>query len=614
MARRIRRISTAVAAAATLAGSASLAGAGTASAAPTSPADNGKHVLYLSVDGLHQSDLTQYIAGHPGSNLARLVNHGTEYTNASTTQPSDSFPGTLAVFTGATPKTTGVYYDASYDRTLYGAGSNCQGTPGTPVFYDESIDAGTGTNTRTILGENIDAARLPVKKTANGCTPVYPNQYLATNSVFSVAHAAGLYTAYSDKHPAYQILSGHGTPNSINDLFTPEINADIIPPSLVDTRGNTVTFPLNGNNNGAVITNSVADTDSYDQIKVDGILNEIDGLKSTGGATTPKAGAVPSVFGMNFQSVSVGQKLVDPKQSCVRSKNAPGCDPNYQPGGYEPGTLAFTPQLSGALDYVDGALGQMVTELNAKGLASSTQIILSAKHGQAPIDPTIHNLAGDILPNAVAAAGGTTVMDTADDIGLLWLQDPSKIQAVTDYLNANKAAYHVDTVFQGGTKPSANPLYPQFGYPGKGSLQAARQPDLIVKPTRGTIYSGSKAKVAEHGGFRDDDTHVALVVDDTVPPTPVAGALRSAAPTPTGSVVTTPVSTTQLAPTILSTLGLNYLALTGVQQQGTVPLPGTTPGPQLPEAPLAALLPVIALAAGGATFALRRRWRQPRVA
>lgn len=607
MVRRIRKVSTAVAAVATLAGGAGLAGMGTAVAAPAAPAGTGKHVLYLSVDGLHQSDLTQYTAAHPSSNMARLANHGTEYTNASTTKPSDSFPGTLGVFTGATPKTTGVYYDASYDRTLYPAGSNCQGAPGTQVFYDESVDVGATTNTRTILGESIDPTLLPVRKTAQGCTPEYPNRYLATNTVFGVAHAAGLHTAYSDKHPAYQIVNGHGTPNSVNDLFTPEINADIIPPTLVDTRGTTVTFPLNGNNNGAVITNSVADTDSYDQIKVDGILNEIDGKQSTGGATTPRGNTVPSIFGMNFQSVSVGQKLVDPKLSCVRSNNAPGCDPAYQPGGYEPGTLAFTPQLAGALDYVDGALGQMMGELNARGLASSTQIILSAKHGQAPIDPTIRSLPGNIISNAVMAAGaGTPVMNTSDDISLLWLQDSSKIQAVADYLNANKAAYHVDSVFEGGTNPSANPLYPQFGYPGKNSLQAARQPGLIVKPTLGTIYSGSKAKVAEHGGFSADDTHVALVVNDTVPPPPVAGAVGSSALRSTGSVVAAPVSTTQLAPTILSTLGLNYLALTGVQQEGTVPLPGT-PQPQLPEAPVVAVLPIVAIAAGGVILVGRRR-------
>lgn len=603
MARTRHRGTTALAAGALLIGLTGAAGAGTATAAPT-----GRHVLYLSVDGLHQSDLTQYIAAHPASTLARLTAHGTEYTNASTSEPSDSFPGALAVFTGASPKTTGVYYDASYDRTLYPAGSNCTGTPGTPVNNEESIDVGAPTSSRTILGEKIDPSLLVERKTASGCQPVMPNQYLATNSIFSVAHQAGLRTAYSDKHPAYQIVAGHRTPNAVDDLFTPEINADIIPPSLVDTRGRTVTFPLNGNNNGAVITNSVADTESYDQTKVDAVLNEVDGLTSGGAATTPQAGTVPAIFGMNFQSVSVGQKLVDPTQSCVRSNNGPGCDPGYQPGGYEPGALAFTPQLSGALDFVDGALGQMVAEINAKGLSSSTEIIVSAKHGQSPIDPATLSKPGNILSQAAIAAGATVAANTSDDIGLLWLTDSSKDAAVADYLNAHAAQYHVATVFQGGTLPSAHPLYPQFGFPGKGSLQAARQPDIIVQPVHGTIYTASLAKVAEHGGFAGDDTHVALVVDNTTPvPSATAAAVSPAGSPAGGSVVSTPVQTTQVAPTILASLGLDYLKLAGVRAEGTVPLPGTSPSPQLPEAPWVVLLPVAVALLGGGAFALRRR-------
>ncbi len=605
MPRRRRLTSTACAAVAVMAGGAGLLGSGTASAlvAPTP-----KHVLYLSVDGLHQSDLTRYIADNPSSTLARLTAHGTEYTNASTSKPSDSFPGTLAPFTGATPKTTGVYYDASYDRTLFAPGSNCTGTPGTPVVYDESIDVGAPTNARTILNETIDPALVPQVKGGDGsCSPELPNDFLATNSVFSVAHAAGLRTAYSDKHPAYQIVNGHGTPTAVDDLFTPEINADIIPATLVDTRGKTVTFPRPG----AAITSSVANTDSYDQIKVDAILNEIDGLQSSGVATSPAAGQVPAIFGMNFQSVSVGQKLVDPILSCVRSNKGPGCDPNYQPGGYQPGTLTFTPQLAGALNYVDGALGQIVDELNAKALGSTTQIILSAKHGQAPIDPATAKLAGDILPDAVtkAGVGATTVMDTSDDIGLLWLGDSSKDPAVANYLNNNKDAFSVSSVLEGGTASSAN-LSSLFGVPTPGSLQAARQPDIIVLPNPGVIYSKSKAKVAEHGGFKDEDLHVALVVNDTVPPSlPIQAASikAAAAPVPGGSVVTTPVTTTQIAPTILTTLGLDPAKLDGVAAEGTKALPGSNPNPQLPEAPLAVLLPIVALGVGGAALIVRRR-------
>src|SRR5205807_6447225 len=133
-----------------------------------------------------------------------------------------------------------------------------------------------------------------------------------------------------------------------------------------------------GDNNVPFITDKVGNTESYDQIKVDGILNQIDGLSSAGKAHV----GVPGIFGMNFQTVSVAQKLVDPQLSCVRSNNAPGCDPSYVPGGYVTGTLQFTPQLAGAVKSVDGALGSMIAELKARNKLSSTEIIVTAKHGQ----------------------------------------------------------------------------------------------------------------------------------------------------------------------------------------------------------------------------------------
>jgi predicted AlkP superfamily pyrophosphatase or phosphodiesterase len=73
------------------------------------------HVLLLSVDGLHQSDLASYVHAHPTSALARLVDRGTSYTHALTPVPSDSFPGMVAQVTGGNPGTTGIYYDDSYN-------------------------------------------------------------------------------------------------------------------------------------------------------------------------------------------------------------------------------------------------------------------------------------------------------------------------------------------------------------------------------------------------------------------------------------------------------------------------------------------------------------------
>jgi hypothetical protein len=41
----------------------------------------------------------------------------------------------------------------------------------------------------------------------------------------------------------------------------------------------------------------------------------------------------------------------------------------------------------------------------------------------------------------------------------------------------------------------------------------SRTPDIVVLPTHGVIYAKLTAtKIAEHGGFSEDDTHVALVI------------------------------------------------------------------------------------------------------
>lgn len=98
-----------------------------------------KHVLLLSVDGLHETDLANFIAANSDSALAGLAAHGVHYAAASSAKPSDSFPGLLAIVTGGSPRSTGVYYDDSYDRSLSPPGSKCA-TVGTEVVYDESID------------------------------------------------------------------------------------------------------------------------------------------------------------------------------------------------------------------------------------------------------------------------------------------------------------------------------------------------------------------------------------------------------------------------------------------------------------------------------------------
>ena len=83
-----------------------------------SPGQRVKHVLLISVDGLHALDLANYVATHKDSTLAALSLHGVTYTNNSTSTPSDSFPGSplssrvarrSRLVCGTTIRTTGRY-------------------------------------------------------------------------------------------------------------------------------------------------------------------------------------------------------------------------------------------------------------------------------------------------------------------------------------------------------------------------------------------------------------------------------------------------------------------------------------------------------------------------
>jgi hypothetical protein len=531
-----------------------------------------KHVLLISVDGLHASDLAKCETQHLCPNLASLAGFGTTYSNAKASEPSDSAPGVMALVTGGDPKLTGVYYDDAYDRTVFAPpaqtaslSQDCSGTPGFEAAYFENLDAQAPTfynpnGSRPIIGATLDTAQMVYQVQKGKCRPLMPNDFLRTNSVFSVAAAAGMHTAWADKHPVYnQEVAGHGTPNAVADPFNTEINADVIPSTLVDTRGNTVTFPLPSPH---IITDSVGNTEAYDQIKVDAILNQIDGRNST----ATRAAPVPAIFGMNFQTVSVAQKLVDFIKSCDVNPTST-CDHTYFPGGYEPGSTSdnpiFTPQLQGAIQSVDAAIGSMVTELRTKGVLSSTTIILTAKHGQSPVDPAKLKKIGHAESTVLATAGivsdGTNAQITDDDIALVWLssQKQGSTQAGVDALNTSKGSgnpANIQTVLHGAA------LTAQFGDPATDP----RTPDIIVEPIPGTIYTHSTAKVAEHGGFALDDTHVALLT--------VNGA-NVAANNATGVTVADAVRTYQVAPTILADLGLNPKKLDSVKIENVQVLP-----------------------------------------
>ena len=172
-----------------------------------------RHVLLISVDGLHALDLSNYVASHPGSTLAALSQHGVTYTNNATSTPSDSFPGLTSLVTGGSPVTAGFWYDDTYNRALSppqltdglgNPGGACPGKVGTNVAWDEAIDIDL---TRLDGGGGVNPKFL-VRDPHNGCQVVMPHQYLRVNTIFEVVKSHGGTTAWTDKHPSYEWTNG----------------------------------------------------------------------------------------------------------------------------------------------------------------------------------------------------------------------------------------------------------------------------------------------------------------------------------------------------------------------------------------------------------------------
>jgi hypothetical protein len=497
-----------------------------------------RHVLLISVDGLHALDVARFVESHPGSALAELAAHGTTYSNASTPAHTDSFPGLLALVTGGSPVSHQVFYDVSYDRSLFDpANTTCSGPAGNTIVYDESIDKYDANNVSLNI---IDPAKLPRGLDERGrCVPVFPHSLLKTNTIFEVVKAAGGRTAWADKHPAYDLVNGPSG-RGVDDLFTPEIT----------------------NVDGFDATVSVVCTAENDQLKVQAILNQIHGRRHDGSP----AGGAPTVFGMNFQAVSVGQKVASDKAD-ARCNKADGDRLRGKPGGYLDGSGTPTEVLAYGLEKTDLALASMIQALKNQGLYQSTLFIVTAKHGQSPIDPRKTNKPGHFadllaaLPDAasnpaalaLASAGacssGACGFIVDDDVALIWLQDQRQAQAVTDYLNANAKALFIQYVLGGDS------LKLKFNDP----LTDNRTPDLFVQPEYGTIYTTSAKKNAEHGGFSIGDTNVGLIVSNPRFP---------------ARTIKTPVASSQVAPTTLEALGLEAEALDAVRIEHTPVLTG----------------------------------------
>jgi len=479
-----------------------------------------KHVLILSIDGLHNSDLSVANLQSSLTNIKRLQREGVTYTNAFTSAPSDSFPGELNYITGANPGTTGVFYDKSYSRTLYAPGTtlaqiqNGTAKPGTGVEFAENVDASWNNGKGGTLdgGKGFDPTQLPVDSNGN---PVYPNQYLKVNTIFDVASQAGLTTAWSDKHPAaYTILAGNtqdptqfnfatGQVGSISDYSSLEINAAVaIDPSkkgplstsigaLVDQStgtpySNTNTIIQNGVTVNGKATSFFNDATkgnptlySYYKANPSALPTGFTLKDFTSVATTSTyddykvkqilneidglndsgttSASTPAIFGMNFQAVSVGEK-------------EPGT--LFNGGGIDANGNA-RPDLVSAVNHTDKSIGLILNELQKTGQADSTLVVLTSKHGQNPVqDPTVGlsstfdsqtgKAGGDgnlTAFGALLVQNGIQIADEAggDTSSLIFLKDPSQVQKAVALLNTKN--YSFDNTADKVSDPTGKTLF-----------------------------------------------------------------------------------------------------------------------------------------------------------
>lgn len=461
-----------------------------------------ERALLVSVDGMHAIDLAHYVAANPGSTLAKLSRRGISYPNARTPLLGDSSPGLLSLASGGTPAVTGVVYSPTYDRALSPPTSKDCSVRGTVVYIDEKP---VKDNTREDSGGGIDPEKLP-RDPARGCAPVFPRDMVRVNTLFAVVKSKGGRTAWIDQHDTYNDLLQGRTGDALDDS------------RALERKGTPLTFE---------------GVTGQDGRRVELLLNQVRGLDSTG---RNRAG-VPRVFGMGFISFGVLQKAE-----------------GYPDATGRPGEK----RLRAALDFVDRSLGRIVAELQTQRLYDSTLIVVSSKHGQSPIDLAkrrvldrnlIRNAVNGVQPELLAHA-------SLDAIGLVWLKDSTKTDAVAEALRARQAEAGIQKLYWG---EAARALV-------NGPGEDSRAPDIVIQPELGVFYAdnldspATRELLAEHGGMLDEDTNVPLLLS-------YAGAA--------GGVNKGAVQTSQVAPTILAALGLDPSSLDAVRIEGTPVLPGT---------------------------------------
>ncbi|KAK9327357.1 alkaline-phosphatase-like protein [Lipomyces starkeyi] len=339
-----------------------------------------KQAIYLSFDGMHQFDLTRFIAQYPNSTFASVVKHGIFYSNARASSPSDSLPATASIFSGTFPRSNGIFWETVWDRALYNGGSNCTGPIGAIADWSEAGDL----NSSAIDGGGaFNLTYLPMRLTSWGtCETLLPHNFIRTNTVFEVGRGNGLVTAYADKHPSYEFLNGPSGVGLSQGYF-PEI---------------------------ASVDGTLEAYLAWDDLHWSALKNWTDGNWANG---TENPSGAPSLYGANFQAITFAQQ-------------------NF---GYLDGAGTPNATLEEAFVATDKRLGQFLKDLESAGKMNDTLLLLGSKQGQGPINP--NTLVVTDPQTVIDGAGVPVAFFVGEDGGIMWLENPADAFTAKSNLLAN---------------------------------------------------------------------------------------------------------------------------------------------------------------------------------
>ena len=247
-------------------------------------------------------------------------------------------------------------------------------TIGTNVAWDEAIDFDL---TKLDGGGGINPNFL-TRDPKNNCTIVMPHQYLRVNTIFEVVKS---HRRHARPGPT-SILRMNGPMGRAGGAWTISMGrrSTRFPWPLPQFAGcSPVPAPDTTPDDGW--TTDLKNIRCYDSLHVQAVLNQIDGYTHD----RSRRVGVPTLFGTNFQAVSVGEKL--------------------KVAGYTDVLGTPSAGLAGELDFVDQSLGEFVAELKKEGIYDDTLIIVGAKHGQSPIDVSKRVGIGGGEPTATIGRG-----------------------------------------------------------------------------------------------------------------------------------------------------------------------------------------------------------------